>query len=178
MKKIIIAICCITIAISSTAQNLKTLTLTVQPNTSKGKSYISIQKQQAFSQAEAVAVKESIDFLYATHTFGKDTVKELTNMSSKSEDVPKTMQGTQSGIVAISWDIDLWNKCKTVADLNRMAGHITNNSFSYHAEMANNDTGEISYPIFIFQTVNGKRGVMYVEKALGNDIKITVKIVP
>ena len=87
MKKIFIAIGCIIIAMSSNAQNLKTFTLTIQP-----KSYISIEKQKAFSEAEAVAVKESIDFLYAMHSFGKDTVKELTNMSSKSEDVPKKMQ--------------------------------------------------------------------------------------
>ena len=170
MKKIIIAIGCFIIVISSAAQNLKTFTLTIQP-----KSYVSIEKQKAFTETEAAAVKESIDFLYATHSFGKDTVKEFTNMSSKSEAVPKTIQGTQSGIVAISWDIDLWNKCKTVADLNRMAGHITNNSFSYHAEMANNHTGEINYPIFIFKTMDGKRGVMYVQKGLGSEIKITVK---
>ena len=173
MKKIIIAICCIIITISSAAQNLKTFTLTIQP-----KSYISIEKQKAFSEAEAAAVKESIDFLYATHSFGKDTVKKITNMSSKSEAVPNKIQGTQSSIVAISWDIDLWNKCKTVADLNRMAGHITNNSFSYHAEFANNHTGEINYPIFIFKTMDGKRGVMYVQKALGNDIKLTLKMTP
>ena len=96
-------------------------------------------------------------------------------MNSKSEAVPNKLQGTQSGIVAISWDIDLWNKCKTVADLNRMAGHITNNSFSHHAEIANIHTGEINYPCFIFQTTEGKRGVMYAQKKVRNEIKITVK---
>jgi hypothetical protein len=149
--------------------------LSVEPNTSKGKCYISIAKQQAFSEAEATAIKESIDFLYVVNSFGKDAVKKFTNMSSKSEDVPKTMQGTQSRIVAISWDIDLWNKCKTVADLKRMAGRITINSLSYYAEMANNHTSKINDPIFIFQTGDGKRGVMYVQKAPGNGIKIAVK---
>ena len=149
--------------------------LSVEPNTSKGKCCIGIAKQQAFSEAEATAIKESIDFLYVVNSFGKNAVKEFTNMSSKSGDVPKTMQGTQSRIVAISWNIDLWNKCKTVADLKRMAGRITINSLSNHVEMANKHTGEINDPIFIFQTGDGKRGVMYVQKAPGNRIKISVR---
>ena len=75
-------------------------------------------------------------------------------------------------IAAISWDIDLWNKCKPVANFNRMAGHSTNNSFSHHPEIANIHTGEINYPCFIFQTADGKRGFMYVQKGLGNEIKV------
>jgi len=175
MKKIISAISCITISVCSTAQNLKTFTLSVQPNISNGKSYISIEKQNVFSENEAAAIKESIDFLYAAYISGIDTVKEFTNMSIKSEAVPKSLQGTQSAIVAISWDIDLWNKCRTTADLKRMTGYMTNNSFSYHAEMASNHTGEINYPFFIFQTSNGKRGIIYVQKEPGNGIKITIK---
>jgi len=99
-------------------------------------------------------------------------------MSAKSSVVPENLQGTTTGIVAISWDKDLWNKCITVADLKRMAGHITNNSFSFYSVIANNHTGEINYPCFIFQLASGKRGVMYITKAGNNALRVMVKLEP
>lgn len=176
MKKTWFSILLIAASCIAQAQPLKTFTLTVQPDVSKGKAFISIGKQAVYAEADAAANKNSIDFMYTLSTSGQDTVKELYNMSGKSSIVPEKLQGTQTGINAISWDKDEWNKCKTSADLKRMAGHISNNSFSFYALLANNHNGSINNHCFIFQLANGKRGVLYVDKGNGNDLTIMVKV--
>jgi hypothetical protein len=175
MKKNLLSILLIVAACFAQAQSLKTFTLTVQPDVSKGKAFISIGQQAVYAESEAAANKANIDFMYALSVSGQDTVKELYNMSGKSSIVPEKIQGTQTGINAISWDKDEWNKCKTSADLKRMAGHISNNSFSFYAVVANNHNGSINYPCFIFQLANGKRGVLYVNKGSGNELTIMIK---
>jgi hypothetical protein len=176
MKKTVFSILVAAAACIAQAQPLQTFSLTVQPDVSKGKAFISIGKQAVYAESEAAANKSNIDFMYALSVSGQDTVKEFYSMSGKSSIVPEKMQGTQTGINAISWDKDEWNKCKTSADLKRMAGHITNNSFSFYAVVANNHTGSINYHCFIFQLANGKRGVLYVDKGNGNELKIIVKV--
>jgi hypothetical protein len=178
MKKTILSIILFASCFAGKAQKLTEFTQTVQPDVSKGKCYISITNKQVYTESEGASVKQALDFVYTLKRDGRDTVKEFYNMSGKSSVVPQKLQGTATGIVSLSWDKDLWNKCVTVADLKRMAGHITNNSFSFYSVIANNHTGEINYPCFVFQLESGKRGIMYVIKADDNAIRVTVKLEP
>jgi len=178
MKKLILSCIILAWCITGMAQKLTEFTQTLQPDVSKGKAYISITNKQVYTAGEAATVKQSLDLLYTLRVDGRDTIKELYNMSGKSSLVPENLQGTATGIVAISWDKDLWNKCVTVADLKRMTTHITNNSFSFYAVIANNHTGEINYPCFIFQLPSGKRGVMWITGAGNNALRIAVKYEP
>lgn len=173
MKKLFLSIITVACFFAGKAQKLTEFSQTLQPG-----SYISIGNKQVYTESNAAAVKQSLDFIYAMKRDGRDTVKEFYNMSNKSDVVPGKLQGTSTGIVALSWDKDLFNKCTTVADLKRMAGHVTNNGFSFYAVIANNHVGDINYPCFIFQLASGKRGVMWVTKADNNAIRVVVKQEP
>ena len=176
MKKALFSILLTAASFMAQAQELTTFSLTVQPDVSKGKAFISIINQAVYAESDAIVNKNHIDFMYALSVSGQDTLKELYNMSGKSSIVPEKVQGTQTGINAISWGKDEWNKCKTSTDLKRMAGHFGNNSFSFYAVVANNHTGSINYHCFVFQLANGKRGVLYVEKGSVNELILRVKV--
>lgn len=176
MKKALLSIFLTAASFMAQAQELTTFSLTVQPDVSKGKAFISIINQAVYAESDKIANKNHIDFMYALSVSGQDTLKELYNMSGKSSIVPEKVQGTQTGINAISWGKDEWNKCKTSTDLKRMAGHFGNNSFSFYAVVANNHTGSINYHSFVFQLANGKRGVLYVEKGSVNELILRVKV--
>lgn len=173
MKKLVLSIIVLISVFSANAQKLAEFSLTMPHH-----SYISITNKQVYTETQAAAARAALDFLYSVKPDGKDTVRTFYNMSSKSDPVPENLRGTTTGVVAISWDKDLFNSCKTVADLKRMAGHITHNSFSFYAIISNNHTGMINYSCFIFQLASGKRGVMYIEKAGSNGLGLKIKMEP
>lgn len=173
MKKVILSIIIVACFFTGKAQKLTEFSQTMQPG-----SYISISNKQVYTETSAAAAKQSLDFIYSMKRDGRDTVKEFYNMSNKSSVVPEKLQGTSTAIVALSWDKDLFNKCTTVADLKRMAGHVTNNGFSFYAGIANNHVGDINNPCFIFQLASGKRGIIWVTKAENNAIRVVVRQEP
>jgi len=165
------------------AQALKQFSAVVQPKAADSKCYLSLQKGSVFAEKEAIGVKSEIDFVYQYSASGggsvkKEIKKEFYNMSGKDIDLPAALTGTKTGIVALSWDKDLVDKCNTVADLKRMTASYNKNSFSFYATFCSNSTGDIDTHYYIFMLENGKMGIMELDKAEGNDVAIKVKMEP
>lgn len=171
MKKLFLSVLVFSCLYTVKAQKLASFSLTLPVQ-----GYVSIGNKQVYTEANAQGVKQALDFLYSLRVDGRDTIKEFYNMSNKASVVPENLQGTQTGIAPISWDKDLFNKCETVADMKRMAGHITNHSFSFYAVIANNHAGIINYPCLIFQLASGKRGVMYITRADNDALLVKIKV--
>lgn len=184
MKKFIAVLALIIIGLQAgaSAQALKQFSAVVQPKGPESKCYLSLQRGAAFTEKEAIGVKNEIDFVYQYSASGdavkKEIKKEFYNMSGKDIELPADLKGTKTGIVALSWDKTLVDKCNTVADLKRMTGSYTPNSFSFYATFCSNGTGDIDNHYYIFRLENGKMGIMELDKAAGNDVAIKVKMEP
>lgn len=139
-------------------------------------SFISLTAKKVCSKSTAAAYKKQLQLsvIPVADAFGKRL--EWYNLSGKDNKTPDALNGNNTGIVAISFDRDLFEKCNTTADLARMAGHITKNSLSHFAVIEQD--GKLTQRCFIIEMENGKRGLIYIDKVNDNTITATFKIEP
>ncbi len=156
-----------------TAQSLTTFSETMQAN---GKCYLDIKNKKACSVAEGRSAKESINMALIQTTSGNQQLFEWYNMSGKDEKISPELRGTNTLIRAISFDKDQFDKCRTVADLKRMTGHVTVGSFSHFATITN--TSDVDYRCFLLQLDTGKRVLVFITDRTGHSFKIIIKSEP
>ncbi len=137
------------------------------------KTYLGLKDKKAFSAGEATAAKERLDLALVTSKEDNKEILEWYNMEMRHEKVPAELAGTKTGISAISFDRDQFEKCKTGADLRRMTGHLTKNSFSHFAVIRNGSSPW--QHCFIAETSDGKRALMFVSPGENGTIKVEVK---
>ena len=151
------------------AQNLRSFTVSVRPDSL---AYLSIQQGKAYTASAADPVKEQLDLGLFERVEDRVPTTEWYNLRPENENVPAGLRGTRTKIAAIGFDRDQFAQCKTVADLKRMTGYLTTNSFSHFAVLRNNAT---TYQrCFIVERENGRRGLLYVT-ASGKGWKVEVK---
>ncbi len=169
MKIISSFIFCLNLAVAS-GQNLKSFSVTMKPDSL---CYLSLKNGKAYTAAAAAGLKAELDFgLFATQS-DKSSTLEWYNLSGKDDKPPVPVQGTASKIVAIGFDRDQFDKCRTAADLKRMTGYITANSFSHFAVISQGR--DISQHCFLFEKTDGKRGLIFVYEMTGRQVKAVVK---
>lgn len=153
-------------------QNLKSFSLNMQPSE---EAYLGIRSKKAFSEPEMPDHKKETDLalLFVKEDAGSRI--EWYNLSGKDDKIPEAFRGTNTRIIAISFDRQQFDKCKTPQDLRRMTGHLTDNSFSHFALLADGNTCEISNPCFVVQMENGKRALLWVQESVGCSFKVFVK---
>lgn len=155
---------------SLVAQNLSAYTLNLHPDKTP---YLSLAGKKAYSSADAAGVKETLDLGLFLTLSGKQEVLEWYNLKKDNEKVPASLTGNATAVVAISFDRDQFDKCKTTADLRRMTGYLTKNSFSHFAVIKNSES---SYQrCFITERSDGKRALLYVTIGAGNEVKTEIK---
>jgi hypothetical protein len=152
---------------------LLNFSLTVRPRT-----YLSLHEGKVYSEQEGGAHQASLDFVYLASREGGYIKRELYNLSGKDTKLPPEVLGTKAGIVALSWSDDLVAKCKTTADLKRMTGSYTANSFSFYAVVTNNRTGDLENKRFIFLDAQGRMGLFTVKQGADDDLVLEGKITP
>lgn len=158
---------------SLAGQPLKTFTVTMYPDSNR---YISIKNMKTYNENNAVDVKALLDLaLVLTSDENKNTL-EWYNLKPDNEKVPESLTGTKTGIVTMSFDKDQFDKCKTAADIDRMTGHISKNSFSHFAVIGHN--GKAEYPCSLFLLESGKKGLIYVTGMNEKGIQVAVKVQP
>lgn len=169
MKIIIGLVLCLNVMVAP-GQILKSFSVTMKPDSL---CFLSMKNGKAFTAAVATRQKTEMDFgLFATTSEGITTL-EWYNLSGKDDKPPVAVQGTASKIVAIGFDRDQFDKCKTAADLKRMTGYLTANSFSHFAVISQGR--DINQHCFLFEKTDGKRGLIYVYEMTGRQIKAVVK---
>ncbi|MFN8290243.1 MAG: hypothetical protein U0U70_08305 [Chitinophagaceae bacterium] len=151
------------------AQNLKTFTVTMQPDSL---AFLSIKNSKAYKAGDAVKMKAVTDLALTGTPDGKTLTIEWYNLKPDNEKVPAPLRGTQTKIMAISFDRDQFDQCKTAADLKRMTGYISAGSLAHFAVVRN--SGDFYQHCFLIQKEDGKRGLLYMTPA-GNAWKVEVK---
>lgn len=154
-------------------QNLKTFTTSMRPDSNR---YLSIKNMKAYSESDAGDVQPALDLTLVLTTYDNNKTLEWYNLKKGNDKVPATLTGTATGITAISFDKEQFEKCKTTADLDRMTGHISVNSFSHFAVVSNGD--QIIYPCFLARMENGKKALLYILALPKNIFLVTVKWQP
>lgn len=158
------------LSIIATAQNLKTFSATLRPDSL---CYLSIKNGKAYTKEAAAAVKTVLDLgLFETKS-DKTSIIEWYNLKPDNEKVPEALCGTKTKVAAISFDREQFDKCKTAADLKRMTGYISTNSFSHFAVVRNSN--DYYQRCFIMEREDGKRGLLFVTATGGNAFKVEVK---
>ncbi len=171
MKKLIITTSLfIFLILSATSQPLQAFTVDMATGQ---KAYIGLRDKMAFSAGEAIAVKERLDLALVISKEDNKEILEWYNMEMRHEKVPVELAGSKTGISAISFDRDQFEKCNTGADLRRMTGHLTKNSFSHFA-VIRNGSGPWQH-CFIAETSEGKRAFIYVSPGEKGTTKVEVK---
>lgn len=137
--------------------------------------FLAIKTKKAFPEPEAAANKQKIDLalLFVKEDAGSRI--EWYNMSGKDDKIPVELRGSRTGIIAISFDRQQYDKCNTVLDLKRMTSHLTINSFSHYALLADGNTCKITNACFAVNMENGKRALLFVEQSEGCSYKVFVK---
>ena len=156
------------------AQPLSVFSIGMQP---AGKSYLSISNKKVYTADEAVDVKSTIDLALILTDDATSPKLEWYNLSGKDGKVPEKLVGTSAKIIALSFDREQFDKCKTAEDLKRTTGHLTPNSFSHFA-VVSHTRNEINYHCFIAETGNGKRALLWISKDSNNGYKIEIKQQP
>ena len=184
MKKLLCALICLSAAAfpapekqGAAAGSLLTFTVSVKPR-GAGAAYLSLHEGKSYEEKDAAAHKADLDFVYLLGHDGSSTKKELYNLSGKDTQLPAEVLGTKAGIIELSWDDDLVAKCKTVADLKRMTGSYTPNSFTFWATLANNATGALDHKRYIFLDAHGRMGLFTAKAGAGDELVLDVKITP
>lgn len=155
------------------AQSLKVFTENLDP---AGKAYLSIKNKKAYTLQDASTVKSALDLALILTATGNNKTLEWYNLKKDNEKISADLTGTATGIVAMTFDKEQFDNCKTTADLTRMTGHITTNSFSHFAVISH--SGEVNYHCFLAKMEDGKKALLYVT-AVGNNIyQIIVKTQP
>jgi hypothetical protein len=175
LKTIFTAVLSFIIGLSGFAQKLTSFTATLQPQAGTN-SYISISQKKVFSAAEAKNNKAAIDLALVITQEGNTQVVEWYNMNGKDDKIPAELIGTATGIAGLSWDKELFDKCNTTQDLQRMAGYITNNSFVHFASVTDDISAGVKYHCSLIQMENGKKALLWLEKTDANNFKVTVKV--
>jgi len=157
-----------------TAQKLVPFTVNLQPK-DKVNSYLSIAQQKVYTPAEAKSNKAAVDIALVITESGNRQVMEWYNMTGKDNKIPEELRGTATGIAALSWDKELFEKCTTSEDLKRMTGHITNNSFVHFGSITDDIAAGVKYHCFLLQMENGKRALLWLEAADGSNFKAMLK---
>ncbi len=171
MKKLIITSSFLFLLIlSAVGQPLQAFTVDMAAGQ---KVYLGLKDKKAFSAGEATAVKERLDLALVTSKEDNKEILEWYNMEMRHEKVPMELAGNKTGISAISFDRDQFEKCKTAADLRRMTGHLNKNSFSHFA-VIRNGSGPWQH-CFIAETSDGKRALIYVSPGENGIMKVEVK---
>lgn len=152
---------------------LLSFTVTVKPG-----AYVSLHEGKAYAEKEAAAHKADLDFVYLVAKDSGSFKKEFYNLSGKDTKLPPEVLGTKAGIVALTWDDDLVAKCKTIADLKRMTGSYTANSFSFYGTLANNRSGDLENKRFIFLDAHERMGFFTAKRSDGDELIIDVRITP
>lgn len=175
MKKLIlVSIAFFGIFLGCAAQALDKFSVNMYAGES-GMRFLSIKQKKAFAKDAAMANKEDLDFALIISKDGNEQITAWYNLSGKDAKLPASFTGTSTGINAISFDREQFDKCNTNQDLQRMAGHITNSSFSHYTTISNKATEPVLYPCFIYQQTNGKRGLIWVQAGKDNHFEIMVK---
>jgi hypothetical protein len=169
-QKLSLLILSVCIAGSICGQNLKVFTVNMKADSL---CYLSLKNNKAYTSATVAAVKDEVDLGLFRTLADKNDVLEWYNLRKDNDKVPAHLTGTNTGVVAISFDRDQFDKCKTIADLSRMTGYMTRNSFSHFAVIRNSSS---SYQrCFIAETAEKKRALIYVTINPGNSITTEVK---
>ena len=154
---------------SLSAQNLRSFTVPMRPDSL---CYLSIANGKAYTSGQAADVKKSLDLGLFEQVDGKTPRTEWYNLKDDNEKAPEALWGTATKVAAISFDRDQFDRCRTAADLKRMTGYLTTNSFSHFAVLrSSNDSYQ---RCFIVERENGKRGLIFVTAA-GASWKVEVK---
>jgi len=154
----------------TTAQNLKTFSATMRPDSL---CYLSIKNSKAYTKDAASDVKSALDLGLFETKADKSSIIEWYNLKPGNEKVPEALCGTKTKVAAISFDHDQFDKCKTAADLKRMTGYLSANSFSHFAVVRNSN--DYYQRCFIIEREDGKRGLIFVTATGGNTFKVEVK---
>ncbi len=168
--KFCITVLAFLLAITASAQNLKTFSATMRPDSL---CYLSIKNSKAYTSATAGDVKPVLDLGLFETKADKSSIIEWYNLKPDNEKVPAALTGTKTKVAAISFDRDQFDKCKTAADLKRMTGYISTNSLSHFAVVRN--SSDYYQRCFIIEREDGKRGLIFVTAAGGNAFKVEVK---
>lgn len=175
LKTFISIVLLVLIAVTGNAQKLESFTVTL-PLKDTSNSYVSISKKKVYTPAEAKSNKTSVDLALVATKSGNNIVMEWYNMNGKDDKIPAELIGTATGISSLSFDKDLFNKCNTKQDLQRMTGHITKNSFVHFASITDDmEKGGIKYHCILVQLENGKRALLWLEAVDNNTVRVLVK---
>jgi hypothetical protein len=175
MSKVFLAVVLfLHISLPGTAQKLTPFTVTLQAKDAVN-SYLSIGQQKAYAPAEAKNNKAAVDIALIITQSGNRQVMEWYNMTGKDDKIPEELRGTATGIAALSWDKELFEKCNTSQDLQRMTGHITNNSFVHFGSVTDDLAAGVKYHCFLLQMENGKRALLWLEAGDADNFKAMVK---
>jgi len=147
--------------------------ITVKPG-----EYVSLHTGKAYGAGDAAAHKDELDFVYLVANDGGTIKKEFYNLSGKDTKLPAEVLGTHAGIVALTWDDELVAKCKTVADLKRMTGSYTANSFSFYGIAGSNPQGYIQNKRFMFLDAKERMGFFTIKPRDGDALALEVRITP
>lgn len=158
------------LSLVTTAQSLQNFTVVLNPDSN---SYLSIADHKAYKSSNAAGVKESLDLGLFKTMKDKTAIIEFYNLKPDNEKAPASLWGTKTKVAAIGFDRDQFDKCKTAADLKRMTGYLTSNSFSHFAVVKNSEN--YYQHCFIFEKENGKRGLIYLTALGAETFKAEIK---
>lgn len=150
-------------AMMANAQLLKTFTLQMKCDSNM---YLSFKNKTSYTATGAEGVRSALDLALVRTVDESKTTLEWYNLKKNNDKIPEGLTGTQTGIIGMNFDRDQFEKCKTTADLDRMTGHITVNSYSHFAVIS--PEGQLRHPCFLARMENGKKALVFVT-AMGND---------
>jgi hypothetical protein len=152
-------------------------TVTLEPR-GAGAAYVDLHDGKAYDEKGAAAHKADLDFVYLLARDATSVKRELYDLSGHDTNLPPEVSGNHAGLVSLGWDDDLVAKCKTVADLKRMAGSYTANSFSFYGTMANNAKGDLDNKRYMFLDAHGRMGFFSIKPGAGDALVLEIKITP
>jgi hypothetical protein len=173
MKKIFIiilmALLGFLLSFSLNAQQLSQFNVSMQ--TGKA-AYLSLDNKQSYAEGDAIDFKTKLDLVLMT-----DSSKQLIewyNLRPENENIPAAVKGTHTGVVAISFDKDQFENCKSKQDHERMTGHITNHSYSHFAVVS--EGKDTRYRCFLLRGEDGRKALLWVEQKAADQLSVTVKM--
>jgi hypothetical protein len=165
------------LAKDAAAEALTTHTIVLKPR-GDGPAYVSLHDGKVYDEQAAIAHKGDLDFVYLVTREPGSIKRELFDLSGHDARLPPEVLGAHAGIIALSWSDDLVARCKTVADLKRMTGSYTTNSFTFYAIMADNAKGELDQKRYIFLDSHDRMGLFTIKQGDGDTLILDVKITP
>jgi hypothetical protein len=170
-RKIITSLLLLAGFTAAQSQELNKFDLTISTDSA---SFISITAKKVWSKQAAAPHRQQLELAAIASTDGFGRHLEWYNLSGKDNKTPAALNGTNTGIAAISFDKEQFDKCNSNTDLARMTGHITKNSFSHFAVISNDK--KLTQHCFIIEMENGKRGLIYLTEGNEGSINAAFKI--